>query len=169
MAIYRSPTRNPRDLKLYGPRLEIRVGPPLLRGAAGNIVVDSRHAESRFSTMPALIDTGAQRTVLSQRAVNSVRLSKINETELRGVGGIVPNVGVYVASIQFPRSNFATIDVLEVSCCDLSHPLIECLLGRDVLSRWGFTYDGPDGSWEIREEGVGQWVEPPEGIDLWGK
>jgi predicted aspartyl protease len=119
--------------------------------------------------MPALIDTGAQRTVVSQKAVSAVGLSKINETELRGVGGIVPNVGVYVASIQFPRSSFATIEVLEISCCELSHPLIECLLGRDVLSRWGFLYDGPDGSWEISEEGANQWVEPPEGFDLWGK
>jgi predicted aspartyl protease len=167
--MYRSPTRNPRDLKLYGPRLEIKVGPPLLRNSAGELLVDSRHADSRFSTMPALIDTGAQRTVLSQKAVNAVGLSKINETELRGVGGVVPNVGVYVASIQFPRSNFATIEVLEISCCELSHPLIECLLGRDVLSRWGFTYDGPDGSWKITEEGAGQWVEPPEGFDVWGK
>src|SRR5260221_13973608 len=99
---------------------------------------DSLHAASRFSIMPELIDTGAQRTVLSRKAVSAVGLSKINETELRGVGGVVPNVGVYVASIQFPRSHFATIEVLEVSCCELSHPLIECLLGPDVLSRWGF-------------------------------
>jgi len=76
---------------------------------------------------------------------------------------------VYVASIQFANSKFATIEAIAVSCCELGHPLIECLLGRDVLSRWTFTYNGPAGSWQIREEGVGLWVEPPEGLDLWGE
>ena len=41
--------------------------------------------------------------------------------------------------------------------------------GRDVLSRWTFTYNGPNGSWQIREEGAGLWVQPPEGLDLWGE
>jgi hypothetical protein len=33
--------------------------------------------------------------------------------------------------IQFPRSGLGTLEVPEVSCCELSHPLIECLLGRE--------------------------------------
>lgn len=162
MSIYNSPLRDSRDLKLYGPRLEIKVGPPILQNALGGSI------EPQFSTMPALIDTGAQRTVITPETVEKLGLSKINETDLRGVGGIV-RVGVYVASIHFPRSKFATIEVIEVSSCALSHPYIQCLLGRDVLSRWGFNYDGPDGSWQISEEAVAKWVEPPEGLDLWGK
>ena len=166
---YQSPAHDARDLKLHGPRLEIKVGRPILRDANGRIVPNAVQGKPKFSTMPALIDTGAQRTVLTPAAVNKVGLSKINETELRGVGGIVPNVGVYVASIQFPRPRFATIEVIEVSCCELSHPLIECLLGRDVLSRWRFSYDGPAGTWNIQEENTSLWVEPPEGLDIWGK
>jgi predicted aspartyl protease len=117
--------------------------------------------------MPALIDTGAQRTVLSPDAVQRVGLSKINEATLLRAGGFV-NAGVYVASMQFPRCPFGTIAVMEVSSCELPHPLIQCLLGRDVLSRWIFTYDGPMGGLKIREDGVEGSVEPPEGIDLWG-
>ena len=65
-------------------------------------------SKPQFTTIPALIDTGAQRTVLTPAAVEKVGLAKIDETQLRGVGGIVPNIGVYVASIQFPNFKFAT-------------------------------------------------------------
>ena len=53
----------------------------------------------------------------------------------------------------------------------LVHPLFRCLLGRDVLSRWIFTYDGPAGTWQISEASVSSWVEPHGGSDLtaWGK
>jgi predicted aspartyl protease len=125
---------------------------------------------TRFTETDALIDTGAQRTVLSPEAVQKAGLSKINEADLRGVGGII-KAGVYVASLQFPRCGLSTIEVIEVSCCELPHILYHCLLGRDVLSRWIFKYDGPHGMWEIREEAAATWVEPPEGFDpnLWGE
>ncbi|MGB7148279.1 MAG: retropepsin-like aspartic protease, partial [Terriglobales bacterium] len=123
----------------------------------------------KFSSMPALIDTGAQRTVVSPEAIAKVGLSKINETKLLRLGGFTEQVGAYVASIQFPRGNLATIEVIEVASCELPHPLIRCLLGRDVLSRWVFTYNGPLGAWQISEESVAPWIDPPEGIDLWGQ
>jgi predicted aspartyl protease len=157
---YHSPSRNSRDLKLYGPRLKITIGHPLL-GPPGGF---------SFTTTDALIDTGAQRTVLAPEAVQKVGLSKIDETTLIRVGGLV-KADVYAASLQFPHSGFSAIEMIEVLCCDLLHPLFRCLLGRDVLARWVFTYDGPVGTWNITEEAGTPWVEPPEGIDpdLWGK
>jgi len=122
----------------------------------------------RFTETEALIDTGAQRTVLAPEAVQRVGLSKINEADIRVVGGIV-KADVYVASLQFPYSGLKAIEVIEVSCCELPHPLYRCLLGRDVLSRWIFTYDGPVGTWQISEASVSSWVEPPEGSELWGE
>ncbi|MGH9537850.1 MAG: retropepsin-like aspartic protease [Terriglobales bacterium] len=124
----------------------------------------------QFTETDALIDTGAQRTVLSPEAVRKAGLSKINEADLRVVGAIV-RADVYVASLEFPLCGLKTIEVIEVSCCELPHILYHCLLGRDVLSRWVFTYDGPDGTWEITEGRAAGWVEPPEGIDpnLWGE
>jgi hypothetical protein len=97
-------------------------------------------------------------------------LFKINEADLRVVGAIV-KADVYVASLEFPLCGLKTIEVIEVSCCELPHILYHCLLGRDVLSRWLFTYDGPAGTWEIKEDKASPWVEPPEGAepDLWGK
>ena len=168
MAIYQSPSRDPRDLKLFGPRFEITIGPPIMQSPTGD-ASPNRAPGTKFSSMPALIDTGAQRTVLSPEAISRVGLAKINETRLLRVGGYSEKVGVYVASIQFPRSKFATIEVIEVSACELPHPLIQCLLGRDILSRWVFTYNGPLGTWQIKEETVAPWVDPPEGIDMWGQ
>jgi len=133
----------------------------------------SSSATTRFTETDALIDTGAQRTVISPDAVRKAGLSKINEADVRGIGGIV-KAGVYVASLQFPRCGLRTIEVMEVSCCELPHILYHCLLGRDVLSRWKLAYDGPDGTWFIEEGPGAPWVDPPEGMDprdprLWGE
>ena len=165
MTSYQSPVRDPRGLRLHGPRLKITLGPPLL--SLGQQAPSL--ATTRFTETDALIDTGEQRTVFSPEAVRKAGLSKINEADVRGVGGIV-KAGVYVASLQFPRCGLRTIEVLEVSCCELPHILYPCLLGRDVLSRWILNYDGPGGTWEIREEAGSPWVEPAEGFDpgLWG-
>jgi gag-polyprotein putative aspartyl protease len=117
-----------------------------------------------------LIDTGAQRTVISPEAVERIGLSKVNEAALRVAGGIV-TADVYVASLRFPRCGLKTIEVMEVSCCDLSQPFYHCLLGRDVLFRWVLSYDGPMGTWQIEEGTDDRWVKPPEGFDpnLWGE
>jgi len=104
-------------------------------------------------------------------AVQKAGLSKINETELRTAGGIV-KADVYVASIQFPRCGLKSIEVMEVSGCDLSHiPFYRCLIGRDVLSRWSFHYDGALGTWVVSEGRTTSWISPPEGFDpdLWGE
>lgn len=129
---------------------------------------------TEYTEADALIDTGAQCTVLSPDAVRKAGLSKINEADVRGVGGIV-RAGVYVASLQFPRCGLSSIEVLEVSCCELPRigpVLYDCLLGRDVLSGWKLGYDGPTGSWYIEDRARTAWIEPPEGIDprdLWGE
>jgi predicted aspartyl protease len=112
--------------------------------------------------MPALIDTGARLTLLTPKAVARVGLPKVNEMSLARAGGITEKLSVHVASIQFPRHRLATIEMVEVVCCELPEQPIECLLGRDVLSRWVFTYDGPAGGWKIEEEDVATWVDPPE-------
>lgn len=168
MTTYHSPVRDPRGLKLHGPRLKITIGPPILGGQQTSTL-----ATTRFTETDALIDTGAQRTVISPEAVRKAGLSKINEADVRGVGGIV-RAGVYIASLQFRRCSLGTIEVMEVSCCELPHILYHCLLGRDVLSRWKLTYDGPAGTWFIEERASTPWVEPPEGMDprdprLWGE
>lgn len=84
MAIYRAPIRNANDLKLHGPRLKIKVSPPILR-LPGAPRTEAPESGFRFTETDALIDTGAQRTVLSPEAAKRAGLFKINEAELRVV------------------------------------------------------------------------------------
>ena len=161
---YVSPIRSPRDLRLHGPRLKVMIGPPILRRSpaspSGGPEISSR---AKFLETDALLDTGASRTLVTPEVVRRAGLSKINEAEIRGVGGVV-KADVYVASLQFPKCGLRTIEVIEVSCCGLSNILYHCLLGRDVLSRWVLAYDGSVGTWSIKEEDDGPWVES-EGVD----
>jgi predicted aspartyl protease len=113
--------------------------------------------------MPALIDTGAGRTVLTPDAIEKVGLPLVDYTILSRAGG-EDKVGAYVASIHFPRLKLATIEVIQVLCCELPHQPIQCLIGRDILLHWQFIYNGKTGQWSIDEEDLAAWIEPPEGL-----
>lgn len=153
---------NAKDLAKFGPRFEIEVGPPIVR-SRGVVLLPAaaKQKEQRFSSMPALIDTGAARTVLTPAAIERVNLPIAEYTQMTRAGG-TDMVSAHVASIQFPRYRLATIEIIQVLCCKLPGDLFQCLIGRDILSRWLFTYDGKEGKWSIEEEDVAAWVEPPE-------
>ena len=51
--------------------------------------------------------------------------------------------------------------MIEVACCELPSQPIQCLIGRDIISRWLFSYNGPSYEWEIREEDPIAWVSTP--------
>ena len=116
--------------------------------------------------MPALVDTGAGRTVVTPEAAERAGLKQIDTTGLARAGGITQNAGVYVAAIQFPQQKLATVEIAKVICCELPEQPIQCLIGRDILSRWLFTYDGRLGEWKIEEEDLAAWVFPPDEIDM---
>jgi predicted aspartyl protease len=158
---------DPRGLEKFGPRLEIEVGPPIF-GSRPDLRLprSSDPGDKRFSRMPALVDTGAGRTVLTPLAIQTIGLSVVDYTKLCRAGGIEDRVAVHVASIRFPRDQMATIEVIQVLCCELPEQPIQCLIGRDILSRWLFTYNGKTGGWSIDEEDQTAWVEPPI-EDLW--
>ena len=159
--------RDPNDLRSFGPRLEIEVGPPLYRSATGIISPgsESTKGKKRFYKLPALVDTGAARTTLTPEAIRTIGLPQVDVAKIARAGGI-DETSVYVAAIQFPRHKLATIEVIEVMSCALPEQPIQCLLGRDVLARWIFTYNGPASEWKIEEEDVAPWVVPPDEIDM---
>jgi len=162
---YFSPIRNPRDLLLYGPRIKVMFGPPILRNPAGTAsAIPNSRVSGKFLMTDALLDLGAGRTVLTPDAVQRAALPKIDQTTIITVGGS-SKVDVYAASLQFPNSNLSPIEMITVLCCELTYPLFRCLLGRDVLSRWTLTYDGPVGTWQLTEEGGSRSVDPPEGFN----
>jgi len=158
-----SPVRNPRDLLLYGPRMKITFGPPILPSSLTSPSVGyDPSSGARFLQTDALVDLGAARTILTPNAVQKAGLVKIDQTNLATVGGTL-KADIYAASLQFP-SGLSAIETIAIVCCELQYPLFHCLLGRDVLSRWILNYNGPAGTWEIREKDGAPW-EPREGID----
>jgi len=162
MAKVAPPLADAKDLERFGPRLEIEVGPPIIHTKNGlPTLADPR--SQRFSRMPALIDTGASRTVVTPQAIQRLNLPLVDYTIVSRAGGL-DNTAVYAASIQFPRYKIAPIELLQVLCCELPEQPIHCLLGRDILSRWSFAYDGKSGEWVIDEERLAAWVEPPTGV-----
>jgi predicted aspartyl protease len=150
---------DPKDLENYGPRLEIEVGPPMIRSQKAGWLNTGNGKSSR---MPAMVDTGAARTVLTPLAIETVGLSVVDYTRVTRAGGTENRVSVHAASIRFPRYQITAIEVIQILCCELPEQPIQCLIGRDIISRWLFTYNGKSGQWTIDEEEVGRWVEPPE-------
>lgn len=157
------PRPDPKGLEKFGPRFEIEVGLPIIRDKKNLLSpVLTSSASGRHSRMPALIDTGASRTVLTPEAVQKVGLPVVDRPMLSRAGG-TDTVTAHVASIQFPRYKIATIEIIQVLCCELPDQPIQCLIGRDILSRWLFTYNGTTGCWTIEEEDLAAWLEPPDG------
>lgn len=159
---------DPLDLERFGPRLEIAVGPPIARGQDRQpLPLSSDVGGQKFWRVPAMIDTGASRTVLTPLAIRKVGLLVVDYIRVIRAGGADERVAVYAASIQFPRYKLTPIDVIQVLCFELPEQPIQCLIGRDIFSRWLFTYDGQTGQWSIDEEAEtsrvrSPWVEPPQ-------
>lgn len=151
-----------KELEKYGPRLEIEVGLPIVPTSKTSSVHFAPQ-QQKLSRMPALVDTGASRTVLTPEAISRLGLPLVDQVILSRAGG-EDKVGAYAASIHFPRYHFATIEGIQVLCCELPHQPVQCLIGRDIISRWLFTYHGKAGWWSIEEEDRKAWVEPPEGL-----
>jgi predicted aspartyl protease len=165
VAKHSSPRPDSKDLEKFGPRLEIEVGLPIIRDSQkSGIPAATSPSSKRSSRMPALIDTGASRTVLTPEAIQKLDLPLVDFTTVSRAGG-TDRASVHAASIQFPRSNLTPIELIQVLCCELPYQPIHCLIGRDILSRWIFTYNGQIGDWSINDEkGLAVWVEPPEGV-----
>jgi predicted aspartyl protease len=99
MAKHYSPRPNPNDLEKFGPRIDIEVGPPIIPD-------QEKRYPRKFSRMPALIDSGAGRTVLTPEVIKMLSLPLVDYTTVARAGGI-DRVGVHVASIQFPLYKMA--------------------------------------------------------------
>ena len=82
----------------------------------------------------ALVDSGADLTVLPEGLPDAIGLPQIGVVTVRGVGGVVRRVPVYAAQIEVA----GTRRIVEAAVVGDA-----ALLGRDVLNRWVVTLDGP--------------------------
>lgn len=107
------------------PRLPVRVGVP---GRTPEVL------------LAALVDTGADITVVPRAVVRQLRLPSINLIGVRGVGGELLQAVVYAAEFETDWTRF-TAEVVGLGD--------EMLLGRDALNLWTLILEGPARKLEV--------------------
>jgi hypothetical protein len=89
-------------------------------------------------TIPAQIDTAADRTVVPLSAVTSLGLSPIDERTFVGFGGTLQRVPLFLLSLAIHTFPASVVQVI-------AHPDEPwVLLGRDVLNAYRLLLDGPN-------------------------
>ena len=144
---------NPSKLLLEGPHIEIKIStarPEFDEGRAIGL-------EYRELSVRALIDTGASLTVINPQIAATCKLLQTDWNKITTVGGKAGRYPAYAAAISFPESDLPAFDVIRVVACPIiEQPFFSCLIGRDILRKWFFTYDGPNGEVEIITHGGGR-------------
>ena len=89
----------------------------------------------------ALLDTGAQSTVIHSTLAKSRKLT-MTDTNLpaRGIGGQC-FCDQYSCSISFPGSDLPGIGTVKVLARELKEMNYVCLLGRDIMRFWNMQFD----------------------------
>lgn len=141
------------EVEKDGKKLVVQIPPPVVLNQMGAfikvIITHPRIVQENFKqqgksvptvNVNALIDTGASGTVITPHVADQLglvhtgfqRVSSVQDEQQRPV---------YYGFIIFPWGGGKEIPI--VSC-----PLkkFDCLIGRDILLHWHFTYNGPDGS-----------------------
>ena len=123
-------------LNRVGPFLNVTITHPrsvqeMLRKNAEEIPAESHRA---------LIDTGASSSVISPSAADKLKLVHTGYQKISSVHD-EQDRPVYYGLIMFPWGGAKEIPIV---CCNLKG--FDCLIGRDILQHWHFSYNGPDGS-----------------------
>jgi len=92
-------------------------------------------------TTRAMIDTGASTTVITPRIAESAQLIHTGYRKVSSVHDKRERP-VYYGLVMFPALGGAK--ALPLVSCELKR--FDCLIGRDILMHWHFTYNGRDGS-----------------------
>jgi predicted aspartyl protease len=111
----------------------------------------------------ALIDTGANRSVMSPDVAVLLGLEPVAVAELHRADIALADVPVYAVRILIPATEgaFAPLDVL-VGGVRPNTPGAEALIGTDLLARYSFAYLGPLGDFVLSaEDGRGRLHEGP--------
>jgi hypothetical protein len=134
-------------LKDQGPRIQVAIGFDKL---------DLDEARQIGLEIPkplivmALIDTGSSITVVNPELAKTCKLRQTGMVSVSAVGNI-GDYPEYAASIQFPGNSLAGLDIVRIVSCSLIKQSVSCLIGRDFLCRWRFSYDGRSGTVVIQD------------------
>lgn len=108
---------------------------PIYLGAGGR--------EPGFGPLEAVIDTGADMSVVPISYLRQVGAQRIGDGRARSLWGDARSVGVYAVSLRLEALHLNALRVLADDRGD------EIVLGRIVLNRLGILLDGPSAMLEI--------------------
>lgn len=84
-------------------------------------------------------DTGATNSVITKKAVEALELPIIEYTDVRGVGGLIPDVPVYYVQIRLNNQNIV-VAARVTECEDLSQDqTISLLIGMNIINQGDFS------------------------------
>jgi len=129
-----------------GPHLEILISATRIE------LVEGRAAGLEFPDMSvrALVDTGASLTIINPQIAATCKLKQTGRQKISAVGGEAGEFPEYAAAISFPGNHLPGLDTTRVVACPIiRQPFFSCLIGRDIMRKWLFTYDGRTGEVEI--------------------
>jgi len=126
----------PVVLNRMGPFIQVSITHPLI------IQENLKQQGKKIPTVSvkALIDTGASGTVITPRVADQLNLVHTGFQKVSSVQDEQQRP-VYYGFIMFPWGMGKEIPIVS---CPLKN--FDCLIGRDILLHWHFSYNGPDGS-----------------------
>lgn len=131
MAKRKTPLVYPYDTNNFNPPapvLEVSFSSPIPQG--------------EIIKIPALLDSGADMTVIPQNIAQQLQLRYVDEIPAAGYDGIAKKVFVYSAKIIF--DNLGDF-IIRVITSNSGHALI----GRDILNKWSVFLKGRNKIFEI--------------------
>jgi len=129
----------------FGSLIEVKISSSLTvdKIRKGKRVEDIKSV-SGIDTM-AMIDTGASRTVITPRIADELKLIHTGHERVTSVHDTKKRP-VYAGYLLLPWGRAKKLPMLT---CPLPSRYFECLIGRDILAYWQFTYNGSDGFFTI--------------------
>jgi len=131
------------DLRAAGPILQLFIGP------SREVITALGHdAVAAPTPVSALVDTGAAVTVITAETAKILALRSVGATPIHTPTTIEPvmcrefHVNVYLSGEVIIEN------ILAVEAALTGQPF-QCLIGRDVLSRGTFIYDGADNHFRL--------------------
>lgn len=146
-----------------GDRIVVKAGPTELQQRGPIITVLISHTSDeiteaksvgfefpRSRPFSALIDTGAAVTIINPQLAETYKLRYIGPEHITALDntGLYPG---YAAAISFPDRALRGFDPIRIIACPLASASMSCLIGRDILRHWDFTYHGQSGEFTIRD------------------
>ena len=112
-----------------------------------SVLLNLRHpiATRLTSDVPALVDSGADQTVLPMQIVRTLGLNQLDETLVKGFDGSIQVLATYPLSLCIRDMKPILVEVLA------SDRVEYAILGRDVLNRYRIIFDGPKQRLELTD------------------